>query len=885
MLLTLVPPFLALIAGAVAETALVTIATITVNDLVNPLAVNSTAPKFGWTLNSPTSRGAGYQSAQIQVLSQSTTVWDSGIVSPAAPTYRYDGPALTARSDYALQIRVLDSAGTWTNWSTGSFGTGLFTESDWSSAKWIAASNAWEQPYLRTTFNVSKTISKARLYISGVGNYESYLNGKKVGDLFLTPGYTQYAVRDFYDTYDVAGQLALGTNAIGIAVGRFYVGARSFGHSSQYGAWDGSMRTKALIVISYVDGTSQTIATGDAWKVRVSGTTSSNKTPDDEYFDASNEWWDWSSPQYDVSSWSSAVVQTKSANILQSTPMEPVKIKESLTAVKIMNPTTGVWVYDFGRNIAGIGRLKVNEAINTTVTMHYAEQVNSDGRVIDKGGRWQWSTYVTAGKGTEIWLPRASYYGFRYIELKGVTTTPDEGTVTALRLHSDVRGTGWFTADNKVLQWIHDATWQTLLNNHLGQPTDGSYLEKLPWTADAALMVETSFSALNLKAQYYKWMQDIEDSGVSNGNIAPWAPSPLGMDAWPSAAWGSSYPEIAWQLYQHYADMTILETSYARIKRYVDYEYSVRNTTTGLAGWEMWGDWVAPVGVNEKTLVGTAFLYKTLTRFAQIASVLGKKGDSDTYETYSQAVNASFHDVYWQPSTGDYRNASTLVAAQTNNLLPIAFNMTSPAQRQGVVDKIATDVKAQDNHLATGLLGTKYLLPVLTDYGYIDLAYAVATQETYPSWGYWRSLGATTLWEEWPATSRSQGHGFFGTVVDWFYQHLAGIKITSPGYATISVKPYVPSSLSSAKGTVTTVRGKVESAWSKSSDGSFILSLTVPTGATARLSLPVSSGQSVYEGDSLVSSGITGVVAVNGQNEKDRSIYIVSSGTYNFTVK
>ncbi|KAK2756610.1 alpha-l-rhamnosidase [Colletotrichum kahawae] len=267
-------------------------------------------------------------------------------------------------------------------------------------------------------------------------------------------------------------------------------------------------------------------------------------------------------------------------------------------------------------------------------------------------------------------------------------------------------------------------------------------------------------------------------------------------------------------------------------------------------------------------------------RVIQMASTLGNSADVESYTSHAAAVNSSFHDAYYQPGTDDYRSSSTGGFAQTNNLLPIAFKMTSPAKRQAVIDKVAVDVVSRDNHLGTGVAGTKWLLPLLTEHGYVDLAYSVATQTTYPSWGYWKSLGATSLWEEWAGTSRSQNHPFLGTVVDWFYQHLAGIKITTAGYKSIVIAPFLPANLASAQGSIQTPLGKVVSSWTKST-AQFALTLSIPAGSIALVSLPVSDGKLVYEnGKNAVDSERVEFVG----SSSGRSSYKVASGTYNFVV-
>ncbi|KAK2756611.1 alpha-l-rhamnosidase [Colletotrichum kahawae] len=470
--------------AATVAAARISIASITVNDLVTPLGVDDAAPNFGWSIGSLSTRGASFTAAQLQVLPDTGTspIWDSGTVATTATSLVYSGQT--------------------------TFGTGLLADEDWESAQWIGAANpSVDQPILRTDFDVSQEIASANLFITAIGGYEAYLNGQRVGDLYLAPSWTQYAKRSFYDTHDVTKQIIEGQNAIGIAVGQVWSSLGSWGPEADRGAWDGNMRTKAQLFITFKDNTTLTIVTDSSWRGKLGGSTRTGAIPNSELFDSRIESQAWKKAGFNASTLPNAVVQTPSSSV--------------------------------------------------------------------------------------TWIPRHSYYGFRYIELTGVAGTPNAGTVVVQRLHSDVRGIGWFTASDDTLAWIHDTTWQTMLNNIVGVPTDGAYLEKLPWLSDAAVMSEIILNSLNVKSLYTKWSQDIEDSALADGNLPPWAPSPLEIDPFPSPTWGNAFPEVVWQLYQHSGDIDLLSRFYESIKSYLAYELNHRKSS-GLIGLESWGDWVTP---------------------------------------------------------------------------------------------------------------------------------------------------------------------------------------------------------------------------------------------------------------------------------------------------
>lgn len=557
----------------------------------------------------------------------------------------YSGRALPGLSSFSFKIRILDASQAWTAWALGSFGTGLLTDEDWASAQWIGAgkNSTVDQPILRTSFTLSRAVRSARLFITGLGNYEAYINGKRVGDTYLSPPWSQYAKRVFYDAHDITSQVVSGKNAIGIAVGKGWFGLGSLGPAEHTGAWDGNMRAKARLFITFSDGTTQTIVTNDSWKGKAGGSTCPVVTPDEEFFDAQKEPASWTAASFDASGWPNALLRTSSDTALQATPVEPVRIVEKIRAVSINNPASGVWLFDFGRNIAGFGSLTINEANGTSVTMYYGEKLSSSGRVLTTGNRYQHSTYISRGTKSTTWAPRHSYYGFRYIELTGATATPTASTVVAQRIHSGMRGAGWFTASNDVLQWIHDTTWQTMLNNIMTVPTDGSYLEKLLWLFDFAVMAETAFSSLNLKALMTKWTQDIADSQLASGDLPPWAPSPQEMAPFPSPTWGNSFPEIVWQLYQHYGDASVLSRFYSDLQAYLNYELHALGSD-GLVGLESWGDWLTP-SANEQRLVGTAYMYRSVTTVIDIAALLGRADDIQSYTMHAKALNSSFHEA------------------------------------------------------------------------------------------------------------------------------------------------------------------------------------------------------------------------------------------------
>jgi alpha-L-rhamnosidase len=766
----------------------------------------------------------------------------AGLIGVVAIVFT-DGSDLTIRTDE--HWRAFDAAAPgWTELG--------FDDAHWPGARVLVpyGEGPWGRsvtvppppnPLLRTTFELRKPVRRARAYIVGLGYHDAHLNGIRVGDHVLDPAWTDYGARAFYSTHDVTEQLRRGGNSIAVALGSGWFGGLASWNAPGT-AWDGRHRLKLLLDVEHPDGTSTNVVTrGDgSWRTLPGPTTTPvapDITPDSERHDARVEPDGWTGAHFDDAHWEAAETIDSPPIALQAAPMEPIRVQRTLRAVELTEPKPGVFVYDFGTTFAGWARLRVRGSAGTEVRLKYGEWLNDDGTVqtAGVGERQQTDTYVLRGGGdSEAWEPRFTYKGLRYVQVTGYPGTPGPDDLIARRAHSDVAETGSFDSSNPLLDRIHELTASTELDNHQSVPTDGIAVEKLPWI-DAGRMTDSTFTNFDMQRLYRKWLDDIRDSQDGAGQVANWAPSPTPEFKPPTPAWGGGYVYTAWNLYRYYGDTEVLSALYDSLARYVDYELN-RLDPRGLST-EEWGDYLAPIASTaaDRALIGTAWVKHSASVMARIARVLNRPDDVRRFEEAAARVAESFNAAYLDEARGYYHSGAGTYL-QGNNVVALTFGIVPTQLERAIADRLARDVRERGYHLTTGSVATKWLLPVLTDHGHLDVAYRLAIQPTN-SWAYWIANGATSLWENWTLNPRSRSHWHMGGIDDWFYQYLAGIKVIEPGYRHIQVKPYVPDGLDHARAEIQSVRGTVSSSWRRTARG-LALTVRVPPGTSATVHVP-----------------------------------------------
>jgi len=867
---------------------------------VNPLGIDVVKPRFSW-IPDHTERGQFQSAYQVLVASskenlekEEADMWNSGKVeSDNSVNVVYEGKALESGKTYYWKVRYWDKEGKVSPYSQiARFEMGLLRKEDWE-AEWITGGNL-----LRKEFVVDKDIKRARAYICGLGYYELRINGKKVGDHVLDPGWTDYDKRVLYVTYDITWYLRKGKNAVGVMLGngryspledtikRSSVPLRKYGDSPIL---------LLQIHIDFLDGSYLKIVTDESWKA-TQGPIVRDDIYDGEIYDARFEKSGWDMPFYDDSKWSNA----KKANppkgkLVSQATFPPIKVIKKIQPRKIINPKPDVFVYDFEQNFTGWVKLKVKGKEGTKVTLRYAELLNDDGMINTRPNRAAKATdvYILKGNGEEIYEPRFTYHGFRYVELTGFPGTPTLDNIEGCVVHSAVEPTGGFSCSNPLINRIHQNIIWGQVSNLMSVPTDCPQRdERMGWMGDAQLTVEEAIYNFDMASFYTKWIYDIKEAQKEDGAVPDVVPPYWSL--YPAdPAWGTAWITIPWYLYLYYEDKRILEECYSGMKAWV--EFLISQAKDHLLLYGKYGDWCPPRHVRSPDtpfkITSTWYYYHDTLILSKIAHILGKKEDAERYLKLSEKIKEAFNKEFFQEDRYCGEKYS-----QTANILPLYLDMVPEDKKDAVLKSLVKDALVTHSaHLNTGIVGTRYLFDVLTEYGYTDLAYKIVTQTTYPSWGYMIKEGATTLWERWEYLANSgmnsHNHIMFGSVDTFFYKTLAGICIdpSSPGFKKIIIKPFPVGDLKYVNASIKTIKGVISSNWERT-EGFFNLRVSVPVNTKATINVPKMGLKNVLvkEKDKLIWENgsflkeVPGII--EGREDKDYVIFEVGSGEYHFQV-
>jgi alpha-L-rhamnosidase len=739
-------------------------------------------------------------------------------------------------------------------------------------------------PLLRTDFTVAGRVARARLYASSPGYGELSVNGRRTDDAVLDPAWTRYDRRVQYVTRDVTRLLKPGANVLGAVLGRGFYGLTTrnvWDHDRA--PWHGDPRLRAQLRVEYTDGRLQTVATDGTWRTTDSPTVSDSIYAGETY-DARRAIRGWDTAAVSAAGWQPARVVPAPTATVDAQEHEPIRIVRTHRATTIDNPRPGTYVFRFPVTLAGWARLRVTGPAGTQVTLRYGEKLRADGTVNNDNeyvtGDHQVDRYVLRGGAAETWEPRFSYKGFTYVQVDGYPGRPTAASVQARELHTDVPSIGDFTSSNPLLNTIHKMTRQSILNNLHGLPTDTPMYEKNGWLGDALMTNGAASYNFGMQRIYRKWLDDVRDSIFPDGLVPVIAPTG-GWGRWNSVEWGAAYPLILWSCYLHYGDRELLAEHYEAVRRYADY-LNGKAKPDGTHDSTL-GDWVPP-GFHGNPPEGaaqsaTAFVALVHATVADMARALDRPADVTRYTDLASSTRTALNTRFLDADRGVYSTDRPVGYRQTPNILPPAFGLSpAGAVTDKVIANLVADIHAKGDHLDTGILGTRYLFALLTAHGHGELAYRVATQTTYPSWGYWIGKGATTLWEMWDEGSRSLDHHMFGSIDQWFVEDLAGLRPTEPGYAAVRVAPHPLGDLTSASARVATVRGDVAVSWRKAA-GVLSINVTVPVGATATVVLPGVTGWRVDGGY----GGVAGAPGVQSVHQEDATqVVTIGSGTYRF---
>ncbi|MEV0155792.1 family 78 glycoside hydrolase catalytic domain [Micromonospora sp. NPDC050686] len=740
-------------------------------------------------------------------------------------------------------------------------------------------------PLLRRGFRVDGEISRARVYATALGVYELSLNGQRVGDHELAPGWTDYAKRVQYQTYDVTSQLRQGDNAFGAMLGDgWYSGTIAWFGTDNYGS---RPHLSAQLVIDYADGRTETVRTDGTWRA-TPGPFLQSDLIHGETYDARTLPAGWDRPGFDDSGWSPATVDDTDATaklVAQVDP--PVRVVQELPARALTQPTPGTWIFDLGQNMVGKVRLKVDGPTGTTVRIRHAEVLNPDGTAYTANLRSAKATdyYRLAGGGPETYEPTFTFHGFRYVELTGYPGTPDLGTVTGLVMHTDGELTSQFETSNPMVTKLHsNITWGQR-GNFLSIPTDTPARdERLGWTGDINVFAETATFNMDSLTFLTKWLQDLRDAQSANGaypDVAPRVCCGDGATGWADA--GITVPHTLWQ---RYGDTRVIEEHYASMVRYATW---LQNTSSGNrrtnAGPYL--DWLNLDDSTPAGVLGTAYYAYSIRLLGEMAAAIGKDADAARYTALSRDIAEAFVEAY-VAADGTVQGDS-----QTGYVLAIGMGLLPDGLRARAAERLVANVERHDWHLATGFLGTPDLLPALSDTGHLDVAYRLLLNDTYPSWGYEIAKGATTIWERWNSimpdgsfgdvSMNSFNHYAYGAVGDWMYRTVAGIQPDprNPGYAHVTIAPRPGGNLTWARASYRSMHGVISTDWKLDERGDMRLNVAVPANTTATVRIAAPWRHAVTEGGRPAeqADGVRFVELDGGA-----AVYEIGSGSYAFAV-
>ena len=888
--------------------------------LVNPQGIDVVKPRLSWLMESER-RGEQQTACRILVASSADKLaanvgdrWDSGEVATNQSTQvEYNGTPLTSRAICFWKVKVWDSAKNASQWSPpAQWSMGLLQPADWT-ANWISMKQQTleelkaqfqtgtttkpdhyfecrNSPMLRKSFPITRPVKAAQVSIVGMGYYELYLNGAKVGDHVLDPAWTSYHNNALYVTYDIASTLKRGKNAFGVQLANgMYNQGRPDTWLFHKAPWKAFPQMRLQLDITYDDGTQERIVSDESWKAS-SGPIFWDQLRVGVMYDARREQPGWNTSEFDDSKWQPAVLREGVTGTLAAQACEPIKVMKTLKPVNVAAGTDGVYEFDFGQNIAGWSRLKVSGKEGTEVTMDHGH------------GQTQTDVYILKGQGEEIWEPGFTYHGFGKVKVTGLPKAPDKNTLDARVVYTSFEDRGAFECSNPLLNKIVDMTRWSYIGNFVGIPTDCPHREKNGWSGDAQIAAEIGLTYYGSEAAYTRWMLDFQAVQALDGKLPCIVPD--GGNGWgerflDGPAWESAYLIIPWHVFEYRGDRRILEHHYENYKRWIAWyrdeskvitKKRFKGEATGNAPGSKYknpqqvnqgniiyygiGDW-AGGGNTPFEITSTAYYYNAAKIISRIARLLGKSADEKEYADLAAATKTAFNQAFYDANTGTYSNGS-----HTGMSAALYFGLVESNNEKRVADNLAEGLRKNDYKIQVGCLGSKFLLRALAEHGHLDTAYKIITNINSPGWGFQAASNRTTLAESLNGGG-SDNHVFTGDVAAWMMHYLAGIRHdpAHPGFQRFLIKPEIPADLTWVKAHHDSPYGRIMVAW-KRTGGALALDITVPANSVAEVFIPAQQPNAVLESGKPAAKA-DGVKFLRGENA--RAIYEVGAGTYHFT--
>lgn len=855
---------------------------ITCNGKARPLGVGPADLHFSWQITGSEKNilQKAYQ-LELEAIAFPTAregkiVWSSGMVpSSQSIMVPYRGKPLAAASWYRWRVKIWDLNGrvsTFSNWAI--LGTGLFSEKDWQGAKWIGMEEMADSmriypgleyntkalgsrgksrgkvPYLRTGFQSGRALVSATLFVTGLGHYEVSINGKKVGNALLAPGWTHYDKRVLYNVYDVTSYILQGTNALGMLIGNGFYYQNKERYVKLIIAY-GYPKGICLLKLKYADGTEKLVKTDENWKAAPSPVTFSSLYGGEDY-DAKLEKVDWNLAYFNDAALQKAIVVKGPNGKLEAEADFPVGVRQVREVSKIAKLTPWRHVYDFGQNAAGIFEIRVRGKAGQTIRMMAGEIVNADGTVNQRAtGRPSFYDYTLKGDGPETWQPRFSYTGFRYIQVQAsdstVGTLPQIEYIQQLQVGNTTPVTGQFTSSSTLFNNTFTLINNAINSNLMSVPTDCPHREKLGWLEQTYLMGPSLHYNRDLQLLYRKLINDMMDAQTETGLVPAIAPEFILFtyddgNFRDSPEWGSACIRLPWLLYEWYGDSTMLRKAYPMMKKYQQYlagKAKGHILSHGLGDWYDLGP--NPPGVSQLTPKGvtaTAIYYDNYNLLAKIASQIGQAKDAKDFTARALMVKQAFNDSFYHAAQKMYAKGS-----QTAMAMPLVLGLVPAGDEAEVLKNLADSLKANNYRLTAGDIGYHYLVKALQQNGLDEILFSMNSRDDVPGYGYQLKNGATALTESWAALPTvSNNHFMLGHIMSWFYSGIGGIRQqeNSKGYTNLVIAPKITGGLNFASTSFQIPQGKVVSNW-KIEGGKLMMEVVVPGNIKASLQVPSSS--------------------------------------------
>lgn len=879
----------------------------------NPLGIDISSPRFSWQLNTAEQQTA-YQiivaSTESLLEANKGDLWDSGkITSNKTFQIAYKGAPLQSHTKYLWKVKIWDQEEKASEWSAPAFWEmGLMQQEDWQ-ASWINDGKLTPKneedlykedpaPLFRKVFEVKKPVEKARLYISGLGYYLSYLNGKRIGDHELDPGWTNYQESILYSTYDVTNFIDQGSNCIGVTVGNGWYnplpllmwGERNIRKTLP----TGRPRFIAHLFVAYKDGSTEKVTSDESWKFH-EGPILKNNIFLGEVYDAREEQTGWTKAEFDDAGWKAASLAPAISGTLKAQPQPPIKITSTIPTQHITEPKKGTYIFDLGENIAGKISLKLKEEPGTSITLRYGELLHDDGTLnpltsvagqvkgkrTDKTGNhyniggkgspevaWQSDVYITKGGEQEEFIPRFTFHGFRYVEVSGLKSKPTKAMITGLRLNSAIEPAGSFSCSDPLLNEIQEITQRTFLNNIFSVQSDCPHREKFSYGGDIAVSSEAFIYNYDMATFYSKTVNDWKDASLENGMFTDTAPF-VGIQ-YCGVGWAMVHPLLQLQLYRYYGNKKLIEEHYSAAKQWlslVSKENPDHLIQAGLSDHESLTE-------NPEEIMITPLYFQAVKLMQELAEILELPQDAAHYRSLGNEIQAVYLAKHYDKTSGKVGNGT-----QGSQAFALYTGMLPNDQKKAALNYLKALIQQKhQGHLSTGIFGTKFMLDELSENGLHEVALEMVTKTDFPGWGYMIANGATTLWEHWAYSDNtySHNHPMFGSVSEWFYKRLGGIQPAKDAVAfnRIIIRPETEGKLSWVKSSYKSVHGKITSNWEKNEQG-LTMNIEIPANTAGVVYVPAADAAHVE----VDKEGSTFLEAEGG-----RLKYKVLPGKYSFKV-